>query len=291
MKVVQMKSIPIRRLNPTEEPLSSDGFSIRTIQSILKAEGLPPMRHRHDFFFVIALEKAKGEHEIDFVSHKVANHTVFFLRPGQVHQIKLDLMSIGYLVKFNTDFLHSHDKSSNQLLRKASHKNSCQLDAGGFKKLFSVLNNVSQEFAAKQEDYLEVIKSNMKIFFIELLRQSENLSRPANIEKKYQQERLEEFLELVETRHAAQKQVQHYAGHLNLSSYQLNAITKATLGKTSSEIIDEYIVLEAKRYLFATSNLVSQIANLLGYEDVSYFIRFFKKHTGYSPEAFRNNFR
>jgi AraC-like DNA-binding protein len=81
--------------------------------------------------------------------------------------------------------------------------------------------------------------------------------------------------------------VSFYADLLNLSSYQLNAITKATLGKTCSELINEFIILEAKRTLLATSNQVNQIAYHLGYEDVSYFIRFFKKHTGYSPEAFR----
>jgi AraC-like DNA-binding protein len=78
---------------------------------------------------------------------------------------------------------------------------------------------------------------------------------------------------------------------LNLSSYQLNAIVRATLGKTCSELIIEYILLESKRYLLATSHQVTQIAYHLGYEDVSYFIRFFKKHTGYSPEAFRNNLK
>jgi AraC-like DNA-binding protein len=77
---------------------------------------------------------------------------------------------------------------------------------------------------------------------------------------------------------------------MNLSSYQLNAITKKTLGKTCSQLINEYILLEAKRYLLATSEQVNQIADHLGYEDVSYFIRFFKKNTGHSPEAFRYNF-
>jgi AraC-like DNA-binding protein len=87
------------------------------------------------------------------------------------------------------------------------------------------------------------------------------------------------------------KQVAEYAAMMNLSTYQLNAITKETMGKTCSELITEQIILEAKRYLLATSNLVSQIADHLGYQDVSYFIRFFKKHTGHSPEAFRNNFK
>jgi AraC-like DNA-binding protein len=103
--------------------------------------------------------------------------------------------------------------------------------------------------------------------------------------------KLEKFLELLETHISTHKQVSHYAGMLNLSTYQLNAITKETLGKTCSQLIDDSLILEAKRYLLATSDQVNQIAYQLGYEDISYFIRFFKKHTRYSPEAFRQNFR
>ena len=77
---------------------------------------------------------------------------------------------------------------------------------------------------------------------------------------------------------------------MNLSSYQLNEITKTTIGKTASELINEHIILEARRNLLATSNQIKDIADHLGYEDVSYFIRFFKKHSGFSPEAFRLNF-
>jgi len=78
---------------------------------------------------------------------------------------------------------------------------------------------------------------------------------------------------------------------MNLSPYQLNEITKSSIGKTASELINEHIILEAKRYLLATPNQIKDIADHLGYEDTSYFIRFFKKHTGHSPEAFRHNFK
>jgi AraC-like DNA-binding protein len=105
------------------------------------------------------------------------------------------------------------------------------------------------------------------------------------------QEHLDKFLGLLEINIFTHKQVSQYAGMLNLSAYQLNTIAKTTLGKTSSELINEHIILEAKRCLLATSSQINQTAYRLGYEDVSYFIRFFKKHTGYSPEAFRNNFR
>ena len=105
------------------------------------------------------------------------------------------------------------------------------------------------------------------------------------------QERLDKFLELVEANVSTHKKVSEYADMLNLSAYQLNAITKRAVGKTSSDIIDEYIILESKRYLLATSNQVNQIAYQLGFDDVSYFIRFFRKHTGQTPDSFRNNLR
>jgi len=286
-----MKNIPIRKLGSRDEPVTVETFDIRALETILGGKELFQERHRHDFFFVVVLKKGSGDHEIDFSPYKVKDHTVFFLRPGQVHQLRLKAKSTGYLIRFKHDFLHLSDKDSNQTLLKASKINHYKLDAEQFGKIIPVLDHVFNEFTTRQGEYQEVILSYMKIFFIELNRQRVNDSAPSSREKRYQQERLEKFLNLIETNHIAHKQVQYYADKLNLSAYQLNAITKATLGKTSSAVIDDYILLEAKRYLFATPNQVSHIADLLGFEDVSYFIRFFKRNTGYSPEKFRNNFK
>jgi AraC-like DNA-binding protein len=211
------------------------------------------------------------------------------MRPGQVHQLTLKAGSAGYLIGFKNDFYSPRDKVSTQLLRKASSINRYQPDANRFKKILSTLTSIFQENTGKQEGYQEVIKANLGILFIELIRQ--NSESPSKKVNPYTQERLDEFLSLLDIHISTHKQVAHYAEILNLSPYQLNAITKVTLGKTCSELINEHIILESKRFLLATSNQVNQIAWHLGYEDVSYFIRFFKKQTGYSPEAFRHNFR
>ena len=287
-----MEKIPIRHIIAAQkEPDFSESFNIRDVRDLLAGKDMVQELHRHDFFFILALKKGIGNHEIDFIPHEVCDHSVFIMRPGQVHQLTLKAKSTGYLMAFKTDFYYPQDKLSNPLLRKASNKNLCRLDSDGFKKLFSILTYIFQEHSSKQESYQEVIKANLSIFFIELIRHRQNHKSPSTRGKLYTQDRLDEFLELLETHIANQKQVSQFADMLNISAYQLNAITKTTLGKTPSELINEYIILESKRYLLATSNQVNQIAYHLGYEDVSYFIRFFKKHTGYSPEAFRNNFR
>jgi AraC family transcriptional activator of pobA len=76
-----------------------------------------------------------------------------------------------------------------------------------------------------------------------------------------------------------------------MSLYQLNTVTKAITEKTVSELINDQIILESKRYLLATGDQIKEIAFHLGFEDISYFIRFFKKQTGYTPEAFRAGFK
>jgi AraC family transcriptional activator of pobA len=285
-----MESIPVRHLHASQkEPALSESFSIRDLQSLLAGNDLVQELHRHDFFHLLALKNGAGRHSIDFTPYTIGDYSVFFMRPGQVHELVLKAGSTGYLLQFETEFYFPKDKAASQLLRKASTTDHYPLEAGTFSKLEALLTSILQEAAEKKPNFEAVIKASLGIFFIELVRQQGD--GPLAKTSLYSQERLEKFLELLETHIFTHKQVAQYAEMLHLSAYQLNAIAKAALDKTCSELINDHIVLEAKRCLLATSNQVNQTAYRLGYEDVSYFIRFFKKQTGYSPEAFRNNFR
>jgi AraC family transcriptional activator of pobA len=281
-----MQKIPVRHL---KSPGSPGNFSIRALQPLLSGQDLIQPLHRHSFFHILALEKGAGEHSLDFINYPVSGHTVFFMRPGQAHQLVLKKGSTGYLLEFTREFYTPANKAAIETLRRVSHKPQCPLDNQRFNRLFSILREMMQEYTAKEDQFHDAIRSQLDIFFIQLLRQSRNPQNSENNE--YQQQRLEELQEWIEQNIAAQKQPAWYAAKMNLSAYQLNAITKATLGKTVSELIIDSIILEARRHLLATSNQVSQVADVLGYEDVSYFIRFFKKHTGHTPESYRQNFK
>ncbi|MDB5276620.1 MAG: helix-turn-helix protein [Ferruginibacter sp.] len=219
------------------------------------------------------------------------DNSVFFIRPGQVHQLGLKACCTGYLVEFNAEFYHPKDKLSIQRLRKASNKNYCELEISRFNKLQNILSSMLDEYTCKDEGYRDVIKSSLDIFFIEFGRQSSNPRGIQTAANSYTHERFEEYLELLENHIATHKQVAQYTDLMNLSSYQLNEIVKSSIGKTASDMINEHIILEAKRYLLATPNQVKDIADQLGFEDTSYFIRFFKKHIDHSPEAFRQSFK
>ena len=285
-----MKHIPVRRLELSQHETDfSKSFRIRAVHLLLNGQNYVQKLHRHDFFYILVLEIGEGCHEIDFIRYTMQNYSIFFLRPGQVHQLSLTANNRGYLIQFKLDVSYAFDKKINQQLRKVSNVNFYQFDELGFHKLVHLMEQMLWEYTHQQEAYQEVIQANLHIFLIEILRQhTKNTSKSIN---PYVQERLEEFLALLDTYLPQCKQVSQYADMLSLSPYQLNTITKNTLGKTCSALINEHIVLESKRHLLATSQQIKEIAYHLGYEDVSYFIRFFKKHTGYSPEAFRQNFR
>lgn len=286
-----MKTIPLRFINSNPKALNEfENFSIREIDELVEKNDLVQDTHRHDFFFILALLKGKGDHTIDFIPYKITNHTIFFMRPGQVHQLNLKAGSTGYLIQFKKDFYLKNDKDSGLLLRKASSKNIQQPDVKTFNKLYSILAEILRESNTKGEKYSEVINASFNIFFIELIRYQQKFEQDMDKGTVLNNDRLEDFMELLEAHISKNKQPAQYAKMLNLTPYQLNTMTKTALGKTSSELINEQIILESKRYLLSTSNQIKEIAYHLGYEDTSYFIRFFKKHTGLSPEAFRTNF-
>jgi AraC family transcriptional regulator, transcriptional activator of pobA len=285
-----MKEIPIRKIS---DMIKNDvqRFSIRSLEMMLDGKPMNDDLHRHNFFFILLIETGFGEHQIDFVTFPVKDHAVFALRPGQIHQLKLDKDCKGFLMQFDSEFYNPTSVSAKQRFRRITSKNTCSPKKLSFEKLYAILTYIFDEYQAKKDAYTDLIRANLDIFFIELLRQSNNPESQKTVEVSYDQERFEAFQELLEQHVTSHKSVIEYAEMVGVSTYQLNSITKNVVGKTVSELIHEQLILESKRTLLGTHNQVKEIAYSLGFEDVSYFIRFFKKGTGFSPEAFRTNFR
>ncbi|MFN3406047.1 MAG: AraC family transcriptional regulator [Cytophagaceae bacterium] len=281
-----MKKIPVRHI---KDSFHEDRFSIRAIDPLVANKDLIHELHRHDFYFVLFIKNGAGEHQIDFIKYKVDSHSVFFIRPGQIHQLNLKKGTTGFMLQFTSDFYAPRENPASVVLRKVSNKNHCQLSTERFEKIGLLLQYIFQETTQKQDRYKDIVKASLDIIFIELFRQSSNQNKIANETKLYAQDRLEELQDLLEKNIHAKKQVSEYAEMLNITPYQLNAITKVSLQKTVSELINEHIILEAKRMLIGTMYQVNQVADILGYDDPSYFIRFFKKQTGLTPETFRKN--
>ncbi|MDA3927386.1 MAG: helix-turn-helix transcriptional regulator, partial [Prolixibacteraceae bacterium] len=82
--------------------------------------------------------------------------------------------------------------------------------------------------------------------------------------------------------------VNQYADLLALSPNPLTQTIKQLTGKTSNEIIKSKQILEIKRLLVHSSMGITEISNLMNFNDQSYFTKFFKKETGYTPLLYRS---
>jgi AraC family transcriptional regulator, transcriptional activator of pobA len=99
------------------------------------------------------------------------------------------------------------------------------------------------------------------------------------------------FQALIDEHFRRRHRVAEYAGLLGLTPGHLNDLTKAATGQTASALIDARLILEAKRLLAHSDATTAQIAADLGFEDPSYFGRFFRRHADQAPGAFRATIR
>lgn len=102
---------------------------------------------------------------------------------------------------------------------------------------------------------------------------------------------LKKFLDQVETSFRKTHEVNSYADLLNVSAGHLSELVKEQSGKSAIVHIHERIALEAKRLLFFTDYSVKEIAFDLGFEDASYFNRFFKRAMSQTPLQYRSSVR
>ncbi|MEM7106819.1 MAG: helix-turn-helix transcriptional regulator [Bacteroidota bacterium] len=287
-----MNSIPVRSIKQlNEQGDHAAQVLIHDLAELCLNGPIDQSIHRHDFFFLLILKEGSGRHTIDFISYKVENRCLYLMRPGQVHQLYLKRNSSGYILQFSRDFVFSDLNKSLKFLRGMGKQVLFRISEQSMKQLLHYLALIFEESGNPKIAGNEVVKSLVHLVLIEIYRHSDHLTPAQGLKEKYRQEQFNAFLNYLETYYVSKKQVNDYAKLMNMTPYRLNYITKTLVGKTCSTLINEHLITEAKRQLLATTKQVNEVAFYLGYEDTSYFIRFFKKHMGTSPSSYRKNFR
>ena len=287
------KFLPIYQIQDFAEASGpGPGFYLNQFEAHLQQHTFIQKPHKHNFYIILLITQGTGTHTIDFKTYPVNPHTLFFLSPGQVHAWQLSADTAGYILFFNAEFyrlVHPQEKIYrfpffNTLLPKPV----LTLPASQVNPITTILQNMAQEHESQAMQWEKVVSSYLNILLIQL-------SRVYNTQHGYERpaataysawEQLEELLE----QHYKQHQpVSFYAEKMHISPKQLNDLCKNTLGKTVSELLQDRILLEARRLLTHSALTITQVAAELGYFDNSYFARFFKKHLGQTPDAFRQS--
>lgn len=97
------------------------------------------------------------------------------------------------------------------------------------------------------------------------------------------------FIELVQQDFRQHRTIQYYAEALNISPKYFSTLIKKVSGKTAGEWIDEYVLLEAKALLKSRRYTVQQVSDMLSFANQSFFAKYFKAHTGYTPTQYQTS--
>jgi len=287
--------IPVLNINQFEESAPLNDVYINSFSNhIQRNKDLINKPHSHNFYLCVLFTEGKGTHEIDFNSYSINPGKVFFLKPGQTHFWKFETQPQGFI------FFHSQEFYELKFLEHKLHS---------FPFFYSSQNPPVLELAPKklyelnlkfQEAYTEYLQNNLlrelKIvnsinnIYIELTR---IYTVDINLEKLNSQNYsniLEALENLINAHFYSQKFPKFYADKLNITTKHLNRVVNKTLNKTTSQLISERIILEAKRLIVHSQDNLANIANTLEFSDYSYFSKFFKSKTGMTPLDFRKKY-
>ncbi len=247
----------------------------------------PKKPHRITFFALLIVTKGNGVHQVDLKNYPIQEGSVIKIAKGQVHAFQDNFQYDGYLVVFTEDFvLRYFSKSSVDYISHLYnyHLSEPLVDNSTFNDFFleqitTELRNIDT-YAQK-----EIVAKIVELYLLKLERLAhENFSVKRN--KKHQAIFIH-FKDLVERNYLKTRNVMDYAVLLTISSKHLNHIVREITFCTAKQFIDQYVILEIKRDLFGNGTSLKEVAYQNGFDEVTNFSKFFKKHTGLSPKAYK----
>ncbi|MGG5210613.1 helix-turn-helix domain-containing protein [Chryseobacterium sp. MIQD13] len=246
----------------------------------------PKIPHRDDHYMLMLQHSGTSVWTIDFKEYQLEETCLCFVAPGQVHQYAGSKNTGGWLVFVESELVPSEYRIMldtfmyhHQIVHAAKDHSVFTLAdiLSGF-----IAENKSRFYQSILQSSTSALMGMFTTAFIPEYKSDIQLSS-----HKYQL--ITAFKELIKQHFKQIKQVKDYAAQLNITPLYLNETVKDITGFVASYWIQKEILLEAQRLLFYTDMDIKEIAFALGYEDHTYFSRFFKKNIGITASEFRKN--
>lgn len=283
-----MEKYPIYSIQRFNCNAVKSDFYVNSFQNHLITHPFVEDPHRHNFYLLAFFTKGSGTHEIDFDTFDVCPGSVFMLQPGQMHHWSLSEDVDGYVLFYSQEMYNLYfgekDIDSFPFYFSIATKPEIVLSQPEVEGLLPYFEMIFRESNANELFKKDKILNLLDVIHIDLARIFQETVAP---EIHSYNVKLKQFRQLLEENFRNEKSAAFYAEGLHITLKHLNRICNETVNKTTTEIISDRVILEAKRMLMDKKLLINEVATKLGYDDYSYFVRFFKKNAEMTPKEFR----
>ncbi len=259
-----------------------------TVEDAAKIANSPNDPHVHEFDELIIGVEGQLEHFIDFKATIYNAPYISFVTQGKLHRVKplvADGKCLIWVVRFNPGFI---PESSFHLYSLYHEQATLELTRdNGFNRMVLLCEMMHGEMQQDKPN-LSIVRDLLRTLFTMIGAEREKYADDLQIASSSQNTTFRNFLKILEENYHRPEGVEFYAGKLFMTSRNLNLICQKIMNKSVSEIIEARKMMEGKNQLIHTPKSVSEIGYDLGYSDKACFTTVFKKNTGQTPTAFRD---
>ena len=196
------------------------------------------------------------------------------------------------ILKYNPSLLREASLQLEQTVYSSLRKDRCRQDTPVVTNIINGMFSLLKVYFDQSECTCisQLVLCQLKAFFIgfhEYLQRNPQY-RPDEVKSYRVRELFNRFMMLLERDYKISRDVNYYAAQMNISSKYLTNIVNQVTGHTPKTIIDQYVILQLKLHLKRSTQSIKEMAWEFHFADVSFFCRYFKKHTGLTPQQIRS---
>jgi AraC family transcriptional activator of pobA len=249
--------------------------------------------HSLGFFDITVVTRGTGWFWLDSHRHAVRPGAVFFTSPGQVRRWdtnKLDGICLFFEEFFIKEFLQD-DAFLERLpyFHTGPDRAAFTLNPASARSLRARLATMQRELAHDGRDSVDLLRAQLYETLIVLAR---HYAAARHVAAQRPTHRVvSRFLALVERDAARRHAIADYASELAVTPGHLSVLCVQYAGQRAKRLLDGVLASRARRLLLYTDESAARIGASLGFDDPSYFSRFFRRETGLAPKEFRSAHR
>ena len=241
---------------------------------------------------ILICRKGKARLQVNYKDWQLYDGAVITVFPNDVVKLRVEETFQVEMLKYNPSLLREASLQLEQTVYSSLREDRCRQDTPVVTNIINGMFSLLKVYFDQSECTCisQLVLCQLKAFFIgfhEYLQRNPQY-RPDEVKSYRVRELFNRFMMLLERDYKISRDVNYYAEKMNISSKYLTNIVNQVTGHTPKTIIDQYVILQLKLHLKRSTQSIKEMAWEFHFADVSFFCRYFKKHTGLTPQQIRS---